>query len=112
MAIGIGGMQSFDEEIRSWGKNISGGDKACLGGTIGSVGSKEWADYGVTWVWDAISQESGPVLFEVGKRDWLVNFSRAHVMLDGEVEAPLWREVDVTFVECTIMVHGDFGVLT
>ena len=31
-------------------------------------------------------------------------------MVDSEVEAPLWRGVDVTFVEGTVVASGDFGV--
>ena len=69
VVIGIGGMQSFGERRRAWGEKILGGGDTCLGGIVGSVGSNEGADGGVGWEKDDVSQEGGPVLFEVGKRD-------------------------------------------
>ena len=49
VAIGIGGMQSFGERRRARGKEVLGGDEACLVGIVGSVGLKEGADGGVGW---------------------------------------------------------------
>ena len=49
VAIGIGGMQSFDKRRRAWEEKIFGGNKTCLGVIVGSVGSKKRANGGVGW---------------------------------------------------------------
>ena len=58
-----------------------------------------------------LSDESGPCLFEVGKRDRFVNFGGTKVATDDELKAVIRLEVQKTFVEGTVMIESDFGVL-
>ena len=49
-------------------------------------------------------------MFEVGKRDGPIDLGRTSVAADGKLEAPLRRDMNVTFVEGTVVIHGDFGM--
>ena len=59
-----------------------------------------------------ISQEGISVLFEVGKWDSKTDISGPCIPSDYELESTFRGVVDISLVECSFVVHHDFGIMT
>ena len=58
-----------------------------------------------------VSQQGSPVLFEIWKWYTKVNLSWSIISSDYELEFIFRWVVDVSLVECPIVVHSDFGIV-
>ena len=61
---------------------------------------------------DVLANQSCPRLFEIWERNGSVDLGGPGIAADFEAKAPLFGVHEVPFVEGTIMVHREFGVVT
>ena len=58
-----------------------------------------------------VSQEGGPVLFEVGKWGSKINIFGTYTPSDYELESNFRGVVDLPIVESPFVVHREFGII-
>ena len=59
-----------------------------------------------------ITNQSGPLLFEIGKRDSPIDLLGSSIAAYYKLETPLRSLVDESFVKGSIVIEGDFGART
>ena len=59
-----------------------------------------------------VSQEGIPVMFEVWKWYSKIDLSGPCIPSDYELESTFRGGVDISLVECPLVVHREFGIMT
>ena len=65
----------------------------------------------MTWKQYVIPEYCIPMLFEVGKWDYEINFPSPFIPTDYELEAKFRGVVDESLVERHFVVYRDFGIM-